>query len=66
MRDNTLPAEPQDEEQEFFVMRQHPRPVLNTAPLEPCEPVNLQPQKCPLEHPQEIQRSMQNLRLYEN
>jgi len=39
-RDNILTAEPQDEEEEFFVMRQRPHPVLNTAPPEHSECVN--------------------------
>ena len=34
-----MPAEPQDDE-EIIVMRRRPYPVLNTAPLGPCEPVN--------------------------
>ena len=42
VRDNTLTAESQDKEEEFLVMRQRPPPpVLNTAPPEHSECVNL-------------------------
>ena len=67
-----MTAEPQDEEEEFFVMRQRPHPVLNTAPPEHSECVNPteEPEareppapEIPIERPQECQRSMQNLRL---
>ena len=35
-----MPAEPQDDEEDIIVTRRRPHPVLNTAPLGPCEPVN--------------------------